>query len=80
MLGRQMASCADSSTETSKSVDQSWVVVKFGGTSVSFGDTWQQIVNRVRELQNPAQGNNFKVLLVLSALTQVLDAFLSSLS
>ena len=44
-----------------------FVVLKFGGTSVSFSKTWAQIIQRVRELQE--QG--FRVMLVLSALSQV---------
>ena len=44
-----------------------WVVLKFGGTSVSYANTWAQIVQRVKELQ--AEG--FRVMLVLSALSQV---------
>lgn len=42
-------------------------MLKFGGTSVSFARTWEQIVQRVRELL--AEG--FRVMLVLSALSQV---------
>ena len=52
-------------------VEKQWVVVKFGGTSVSYGTTWEQMVQRVRELRDPASGNSYNVLLVLSALTQV---------
>ena len=48
-----------------------WVVVKFGGTSVSYGETWLQIVSRVKELQKAPDGTSYNVLLVLSALTQV---------
>lgn len=56
---------------TEKPQGKQWVVVKFGGTSVSYGDTWLQIVKRVKELQEGADGTSYNVLLVLSALTQV---------
>ena len=59
------------STISGSNPGKQWVVVKFGGTSVSYGDTWQQIVTRVKELQNGPDGSSYNVLLVLSALTQV---------
>ena len=62
---------AGSSLSSEKVPGKQWVVVKFGGTSVSYGDTWQQIVTRVKELQNGPDGSSYNVLLVLSALTQV---------
>ncbi len=43
-----------------------WVVCKFGGTSVSYNKSWRQIFVRVKELLP-----EHRVLLVLSALTQV---------
>eukprot|EP00961_Rhodomonas_salina_P290749 3928817-Rhodomonas_salina.1 len=46
-----------------------WVVLKFGGTSVSSGSTWKQIIARVKELREEM---DCKIFLVLSALSQVL--------
>ena len=45
---------------------KTWVVCKFGGTSVSYATSWAQIITRVRELQS-----GHRVCLVLSALSQV---------
>eukprot|EP00288_Rhodomonas_lens_P014410 CAMPEP_0177696412 /NCGR_PEP_ID=MMETSP0484_2-20121128/3966_1 /TAXON_ID=354590 /ORGANISM="Rhodomonas lens, Strain RHODO" /LENGTH=606 /DNA_ID=CAMNT_0019207381 /DNA_START=194 /DNA_END=2014 /DNA_ORIENTATION=+ len=48
-----------------------WVVLKFGGTSVSSGSTWKQIIARVKELREEM---DCKIFLVLSALSQVTNS------
>lgn len=72
-----MAAIPVTTARADNSQEKEWVVIKFGGTSVSYGETWLQIVNRVKELQNGANGTSYNVLLVLSALTQV-DSFYRS--
>lgn len=51
-----------------------WVVIKFGGTSVATVQTWGQIIQRVQLLQ-PTN----RVWIVVSALSKVTNALLSSL-
>lgn len=51
-----------------------WIVLKFGGTSVSTAQTWLRISNRVKELQS-----NHHVWIVVSALTQVTNLLLSAI-
>jgi aspartate kinase len=61
---------------TSSSSTLLWVVLKYGGTSVSTSDTWKAIYQRIEEILTKEQAN---VWVTVSAVSQVTNKLIQSL-
>ena len=56
-----------------------WIVLKFGGTSVSSGSTWETILARTKDILNE-ESSDTGVWIVVSALSQVTNRLVKLLS